>query len=110
MVRSHQGWSFPKGHQEGRETPEETAKREVWEETGIRIEIDASFSFSVSSILPGDVRTVTFFVGRSLDGVSWPISCENPDAAWISVFEAKSRIFFEGDRNAFTAALDRLGL
>jgi tRNA nucleotidyltransferase (CCA-adding enzyme) len=28
-------WSFPKGHHEGKETPKETALREVAEETGI---------------------------------------------------------------------------
>ena len=31
-------WSFPKGHMEGRETALECAHRELWEETGIRLE------------------------------------------------------------------------
>jgi 8-oxo-dGTP pyrophosphatase MutT (NUDIX family) len=34
-------WSFPKGHIEGKETPRETAVRELEEETGIR---DIEFS------------------------------------------------------------------
>lgn len=32
-------WSFPKGGMEEGETPEETAKREVMEETGLKIEM-----------------------------------------------------------------------
>jgi 8-oxo-dGTP pyrophosphatase MutT (NUDIX family) len=29
-------WNFPKGHVEKRETEEETLRREIWEETGIK--------------------------------------------------------------------------
>jgi 8-oxo-dGTP pyrophosphatase MutT (NUDIX family) len=34
--QSPQQWIFPKGHVEPGESPEEAARREVWEETGIR--------------------------------------------------------------------------
>ena len=37
-------WSFPKGHVEGDETEEETAKREIMEETGIDVNLDTTFS------------------------------------------------------------------
>jgi 8-oxo-dGTP pyrophosphatase MutT (NUDIX family) len=36
--RESQKWSFPKGHIEGRETAQMCARRELFEETGIRIE------------------------------------------------------------------------
>ena len=36
-------WSFPKGHVEGDETEEETAKREIMEETGIDVNLDTTF-------------------------------------------------------------------
>jgi 8-oxo-dGTP pyrophosphatase MutT (NUDIX family) len=38
MVQHQEGhWSFPKGHGEQGETPRETAKRELFEETGLKI-------------------------------------------------------------------------
>jgi 8-oxo-dGTP pyrophosphatase MutT (NUDIX family) len=36
-------WGFAKGHMEGSETEEETCKREVFEETGIKIKIENGF-------------------------------------------------------------------
>ena len=36
LEKSDQGWVTPKGHIEGNETPEETAKREVAEEAGLK--------------------------------------------------------------------------
>ena len=52
MVGGFHGWSFPKGHREQGESPEETAHREVLEETGIAVDIDTSFSRTVHSALP----------------------------------------------------------
>ena len=40
VVGGYHGWSFPKGHQEANETPVETARREVLEETSIDCEPD----------------------------------------------------------------------
>lgn len=42
LVRRHREWAFPKGHLEEGEAPERAAAREVAEETGIEIEVDAS--------------------------------------------------------------------
>lgn len=36
VVRQKDHWSFPKGHKEGNETVEQTVRRELEEETGIR--------------------------------------------------------------------------
>ena len=45
LVKNHNGryWSFPKGHVEKGETEEETAIREIKEETGLDVEIVDSF-------------------------------------------------------------------
>lgn len=105
MVRSRKGWSFPKGHQESGETPVQTARREVFEETGIETEIDSTFSRTVPSILPGDRRTVTFFLGRSPNGCLPPVSHEVPDARWVPLAEAAEQIPFPLDRAAFLDAV-----
>ncbi|MBR6598855.1 MAG: NUDIX domain-containing protein, partial [Oscillospiraceae bacterium] len=40
-------WSFPKGHIEANETEQETALREIKEETGIDVVLDPSFRETV---------------------------------------------------------------
>ena len=44
LIKNQNGghWSFPKGHVEGTETEEETAVREIMEETGIQVALDTS--------------------------------------------------------------------
>lgn len=60
---SHYG--FPKGHVEPDETKEQTALREIYEETGIRTELDTSFCEITEYDLPkkpGIRKQVTFFL------------------------------------------------
>ena len=105
MIGSLKGWSFPKGHGRVGEDPSDAAAREIYEETGIRAEIDAGFSGVVPSILKGDDRTVTFFAGRSLDGRKIPIPMEVPGAQWVKAEEAANLIRFETDRQVYLDAL-----
>lgn len=69
LVTGFNGLSFPKGHIEDGEMPEQTAIREVYEETGIPIALDTAFSRTVESPRSRDRRTVTFYLGRSLVGL-----------------------------------------
>lgn len=112
MVGGFHGWSFPKGHREQGESPEETAHREVLEETGIAVDIDTSFSRTVRSALPGDDRTVTFFLGKSPDGPVTPVPQEEEvgEARWMPVEDALGKIFFEPDRRALSDALNYMGI
>ena len=65
VVGGYHGWSFPKGHQEANETPVETARREVLEETGIGVVIDSSF-FSCQRSPAGQPHC--HFLPRTLPG------------------------------------------
>lgn len=73
LLHSTKGhWSFPKGHREGTETDEETARRELSEESGIKeISIPDKKLFSESySFHENDVlihKTNTYFVGYVTD-------------------------------------------
>ena len=59
-------WSFPKGHVEPGETEEETACREVLEETSIHIDICPGFREVVSYSPKRDVtKDVIYFLGRA---------------------------------------------
>lgn len=105
LVQGYHGWSFPKGKIEPGETIEQTAIREVWEETAIRIEVDNRFRVVVPSAKPGDIRTVTFFLGHSLDGCKEPIPDEVEYAAWFPAEEALEKIRYLPDREVLEQAL-----
>ena len=89
MCGGYHGWSFPKGHQEEGELPEETARREVFEETGIRAVID-----TCSDGMPVPVPQISE-VGK---------------AAWIPVALAPGMIAYEPDRAVFEDAMNYLGI
>lgn len=69
IVQSREGyWGFPKGHLEGSESELEAARRELWEETGIKdieIDIDNKFMTHAEVEKDGEVYTKTnlFFLG-----------------------------------------------
>ena len=55
-------WGFPKGHVEGNETLEETAKREIKEETQLVLPIDTSFHVYTEYDLPnGNRKQMTLY-------------------------------------------------
>lgn len=105
LCQGYHGWSFPKGKIEPGETLEETAIREVWEETGIRIALDSGFTEVVPSAKPGDTRTVTFYRGRSLVGMQEPVLDEVEYADWIPVEQALDMIQYAPDRAVLEEAL-----
>lgn len=56
-------WSFPKGHMEEGETEEETARREIKEETGLDVLLDTGFRETVTySPKRNTKKTVVYFV------------------------------------------------
>ena len=69
LVKMHNGnWGFPKGHIENNETKEETAIREVFEETNVNIKIIPGFERLIKYI-PNEktIKKVTIFVGITQD-------------------------------------------
>ncbi|MBP3655133.1 MAG: NUDIX domain-containing protein [Clostridia bacterium] len=60
-------YSFPKGHMEPGETEEETARREIFEETGLRPELIGGFVLRDEYSLaerPGTSKRVTYFLAQ----------------------------------------------
>ena len=55
---------FPKGHMEGGESEEETAYRETWEETSLRVRVDTVFRYEIFySMRNGNRKKVVYFPG-----------------------------------------------
>lgn len=105
LCQGYHGWSFPKGKIEPGETKEQTAIRETWEETGIHIRIEEGFEAVVPSAKPGDTRTVTFFRGRSKEGLKEPVPEEVEYAAWVPVEQALEMIQYPPDREVLLKAI-----
>lgn len=59
-------WSLCKGHAEGKESEQETALREIWEETGLVVRLNKRFRSVIAySPYEGVHKTVVFFLAKT---------------------------------------------
>lgn len=101
--------SFPKGHVEVGETEEQTAIREVKEETNIDIHILPGFREVVTySPFPGVMKDVVFFVAQAQ---SWDVLPQESEISSVGFFPEKEvlqRLTFSSDQTLFQKALSFL--
>ncbi len=101
-------WSFPKGHRESEETKEETARREIIEETGITKFVfipgfQEKIQYFFSSKGKPVNKTVHYLVAKTGESrVS--ISHEHQGFEWLSFKESFSRLTFDNDMNIIALA------
>ena len=92
-------WSFQKGHVEGDETEEETAKREIKEETNIDVYIDAGFRETVTYSPRKDARKeVVYFVARARNFDYIPQLEEIADIRWVEIGQAHNLLAYDNDK------------
>ena len=92
-------WSFPKGHVEGDETEEETARREIKEETNIDVLIDTGFRETVSFSPRRDTtKTVVYFVAKALNNDTKPQAEEIAEIRWVEIGQAISHLTYDNDK------------
>lgn len=88
-------WGFAKGHMEEGETEEETAKREVLEEAGIKIKFFNGFRQEISYTIRGDIfKVAVFFLGETKDKNIKIQEGEIKDYCFATYEEAKKLIPF----------------
>jgi 8-oxo-dGTP diphosphatase len=90
-------WVLPKGKPDGNETLEETAVREVREETGCEARIVAG-RYAIEYFVGRAVKVVTFFrMEYVTDGFAIDPS-EIQDVVWVQPGEAIARLTYETER------------
>ena len=97
LVKMHNGnWGFPKGHIEKDETKEETAIREVLEETNVRIKIIPNFEREIKYI-PNEktIKKVTIFMGITQDEEVTIDTSEIEDFKWCTYEEALKLVTYK---------------
>jgi 8-oxo-dGTP pyrophosphatase MutT (NUDIX family)/RimJ/RimL family protein N-acetyltransferase len=97
-------WGFPKGHVEGNEKETETAVREVFEETGLAIEIVDSFREESEFFVSADtLKKVVYFIGESRDEIVKIQHEEINNYKWASLEEALELLTFQSDKKLLIA-------
>lgn len=96
-------WTLPKGKQEPNETNEQTALREIWEETRIEGEVLqplTSVAYQYEHEQYGTVeKVVHYFLVRQISGQAQPQLTEINRVTWLSPKEAWQRQQTTGYRN-----------
>ncbi|HJQ46106.1 MAG TPA: NUDIX hydrolase [Amycolatopsis sp.] len=94
-------WSLPKGHIEGSETIEETAVREVKEETGISARVLTSLG-SIDYWFVAERRrvhkTVHHFLLEAVGGELSDEDLEVTEVAWVPIAELETRLAYTDER------------
>lgn len=91
-------WSFPKGHIEPGETWEETAKREVLEETGLHIKILPGFREESNYMIQNRIdKKVIIFAATTKDTRTIIQESEIEDYSWLPFDGADKYLRFDND-------------
>ena len=106
-------WDFPKGHVEKGESEEQTARREIEEETGITalefvpsFRETVSYSFRHSTGEPAE-KEVAFFLART-NGKKVRLSDEHIGFAWLPYEAARKKATFENAKGLLEKAEKKL--
>ena len=101
--------SLPKGHVEGSETEEETALREIREETNLEVWLDTRFRHVVSYSPRKDVlKDVVFFIAEAVSDRLINQECEVSALEWLPYEQAMKILTYATDRDILTLAMNYL--
>lgn len=89
-------WGFPKGHVEGDETLEETAKREIREETSLNMKINTDFHVYTEYDLPnGNRKQMTLYTAELDNDPDVHLQAEEiKNAGWFNYDDARHQLTY----------------
>ena len=100
-------WAFPKGHVENNETEEETALREIKEETGMDVTLYTDYRKVVTYSPKFDVtKDVVYFVAVTDD--SEPVRQEEEISRikWVDMEDAINHVSYDNDKTVLLGAIE----
>lgn len=113
LVKHRKGhWAFPKGHSEEGETAQETAFRELLEETGLHIinildpiPLQENYIYRKEDTII--YKLVDYFLA-TVEGIVKIDGKEIEDAAWLSLNEAETQVTFKEGKKLCSMIQKRL--
>jgi bis(5'-nucleosidyl)-tetraphosphatase len=107
VVRQNAGhWGFPKGHVEGAESEEQTAFREVKEETGVDVKrMDGFREETHYSPKPGTYKDVVYFIANPVGGKESRQEDEIAELRWVTLVDAIALLTFDNDATLLRKAI-----
>lgn len=101
-----QHWGFPKGHIEAGETEEQTARREIREETGLEVQFISGFrSLLLYALHEHFTKHVVFFLAQSEGQAIRIPTSEIEQASWVSFEDGLQMLHFDNDRGLLKKAM-----
>ena len=111
LVVSQHGtsWSLPKGHIDPGEDALVAAKREIYEESGIR---DLEFVRQLGTYErhkigvdggddPSELKVITMFLFRTSETLLRPVDPDNPEAKWVEKEKVAGLLTHQKDKEFF---------
>ncbi|HEV2861933.1 MAG TPA: NUDIX domain-containing protein [Pyrinomonadaceae bacterium] len=110
-------WSLPKGHIEEGEDALAAARREIYEETGLRsVELVRDLGSYQRFRLgadgredPVELKTIHMFLFTTAEAELTPQDANNPEARWVEKDEVADLLTHEKDREFFLSFLRTAG-
>lgn len=110
IIQNRSGHSgFPKGHMEYGETEEQTALREILEETSLHVTLDTSFKAEYRYLVDGYIHKSALYFLASYNEGSFRPQAGEVYGIWLLPYEdALERLDYEQDRRVLRMAEKRL--
>lgn len=107
MVKGH--ISIPKGHVERKETEEETALREILEETNLKVDLDTGFRHTITySPKKGVLKDVVFFIAEAKTGEMKNQASEVKKLEWLPIDQAVEAVTYDDDKETLIKGMEYL--
>ena len=110
VSQNHDSWSLPKGHIDPGESKIDAAKRELYEETGIKNAILIKYIGKYGRYKIGldgqddksEHKTIFIYLFKSNQKKLEPIDPHNPEAKWVPYKKVEKKLTHPNDKKFFT--------